>query len=139
MSHIRRLNSLYRRIPEIMSTCPHGCIKCCGLIPWSKPEVEIVYQRTGMFPAVNEQGMCIFAQEGVGCAIYDIRPFMCRIFGHGPKPPMRCELNQCSDILTELEANELVAKYVKFVDMSGGTYIPIGGKKFFCELNRNKK
>jgi Fe-S-cluster containining protein len=52
--------------------CDAGCGECCGIVP-----------------AEHSDGTCPFYQNG-GCAIYPVRPLVCRLFGHSGDPLMTC-------------------------------------------------
>lgn len=109
----RELKRLYSRIP--IFKCIEGCTDCCGPVPASREERKLAPQlispemagqivdvmRGGgaspeelkAAPKMGEWafGNCITCpyviEHGGGCAIYDDRPFLCRIFGTIPSLP----------------------------------------------------
>lgn len=97
----RALRLAYRDIPAM--ACRPGCSDCCGIVPWSKAELDRVADRMppdavvtevrGQTVVVSERNplQCPFIAPGGGCSIYDHRPFMCRLFGTAPSVPhLRC-------------------------------------------------
>jgi hypothetical protein len=110
----RRLRELYAQIPTFQ--CIPGCTDCCGPVPSSREErraspqlmdLETVHdilevlskggasaQELAVAPEITAWGKsgadcltCAYALEGTGCAIYDDRPFLCRLFGTVPSMP----------------------------------------------------
>jgi Fe-S-cluster containining protein len=89
----RALRMVYREIPAM--SCIPGCTACCGPAPFTRVEIEAV---VGAIPPGAEivpagDGFavvspltpmrCAFASDR-GCAIYDNRPTVCRLFGTAP-------------------------------------------------------
>lgn len=72
-----------RSMPKMQ--CDHGCGDCCGVAPCSEAE----YQRVMNFASEHDivplrQGStCPFYWDGT-CAVYEVRPGICRLFGHSP-------------------------------------------------------
>lgn len=68
--------------------CDSGCGECCGPVIVTEAEYQAVRrfaQDRGIKP--KRQGTtCPFYQEG-GCAVYSVRPFACRLFGHVAEMP----------------------------------------------------
>ncbi len=59
--------------------CHPGCTACCrGVLSLSVPELLRVKAAVGELPPAQEG--CPF-RTGQGCAVYAVRPFMCRLFG----------------------------------------------------------
>lgn len=96
----RRLERLYREIPTF--DCIEGCTDCCGPVPASASEMKKAPLLIGAIERANATGCtdCAYERTTGGCAIYDNRPFMCRLFGatsdfrltcphgRGPKKPI---------------------------------------------------
>lgn len=65
--------------------CDKGCGDCCGIVPAPPNEYAAVAayaKKHGIKP--KRQGItCPFYQEGT-CAVYPVRPTICRVFGHVP-------------------------------------------------------
>jgi len=63
--------------------CDVGCGDCCGPVPASKEEYATIAAYTkkqGITPKRN--GItCPFYQQG-RCAVHEVRPAICRVFGH---------------------------------------------------------
>ena len=129
MSAMRKLKSFYNRIPEVTNPCPKGCTKCCEIVPWSRPEAELARALTGHYPSVTPQGKCCYATEE-GCSVYEIRPFMCRIYGHGREANMHCDDQMSSEGIPNKEFVKLLNDYQKWVSKNGNTCIPLGAEEF---------
>jgi len=98
------LEDLYQQIPVFQ--CLPGCTACCGPVPFTKEEWERVEDKR------TTSGLtCPYANEA-GCAIYENRPFMCRLFG--TTESLRCPLG-CGPIvlLTADEARKLSQEYIQ--------------------------
>jgi hypothetical protein len=108
----RSLQKLYAQIPRFQ--CIKGCTDCCGPVPSAPAErnrapalmdldtaadILEVLAKGGAAPGelahapaltgwLGNYGClsCPYAQNG-GCAIYDNRPFLCRLFGTVPSMP----------------------------------------------------
>lgn len=71
-------------LPEMK--CDKGCGECCGPALCSEREYQTVKRyakRHGVKPIV--QGLtCPFYQDGE-CKVYEVRPRICRLFGHSDR------------------------------------------------------
>ena len=69
--------------------CDKGCGQCCGYAPATEQEFrKVMHVARAKKLVLKHQGQtCPFYQEGT-CAVYDARPFGCRLFGHVPE--MEC-------------------------------------------------
>lgn len=82
-------------------TCRRGCSDCCGPVPWSPAEWARVERDLPAAAQVRDIGdgwrvafnpltrKCPFA-GAAGCAVYDRRPFLCRLFGTARDPLLAC-------------------------------------------------
>jgi len=63
--------------------CDDGCGKCCGVVPVFEHEYIAIlkYVTDRKIPLKRRGLMCPLYQNG-RCQVYEIRPFLCRIFGH---------------------------------------------------------
>jgi uncharacterized protein len=110
----RALKKLYAQVPTFK--CKPGCSDCCGPVVASKTEREDapflgsfkeadnlveVLTRGGTKEELanapllaNFMGGCLscpyVVNDGGACAIYDQRPFLCRIFGASEEPWLTC-------------------------------------------------
>jgi Fe-S-cluster containining protein len=72
--------------------CDADCGECCGVVPATETEfrrVQRFIEEQGIVPVEQSDGTCPFYQNG-GCAIYLVRPLVCRLFGHSADPLMTC-------------------------------------------------
>jgi Fe-S-cluster containining protein len=75
-----------RRLPVIPAMkCDDGCGECCGVVPVTEAEYETIATYVASHDIKpREQGLtCPFWQDG-RCAVYDVRPLLCKLFGHTP-------------------------------------------------------
>lgn len=64
--------------------CDPNCGACCGPVLCSEAEYQTVAKHVreqGIVPKRQGPDVCPFYQEGT-CAVYEARPFPCRLFGH---------------------------------------------------------
>lgn len=68
--------------------CDVGCGECCGIVPANETEYRAVVDYAaahGITPIA--QGMkCPWYQRG-RCAVHEVRPTICRLFGHTADMP----------------------------------------------------
>lgn len=73
-----------RRLPVIPSMrCDSGCGRCCGPAPVTKAELRTIQAyvaRRGITP-VSQGITCPLYIDG-NCSVYQVRPLICRAFGH---------------------------------------------------------
>ena len=100
---LKKLKRLYKKIPNMKCK---NCGKCCGIVPFIKLEWARVENKK---KATNLN--CPYLSKN-GCEIYELRPFMCRLFGTSIDPRLKCP-NGCAPdkILSAEEARELTNKY----------------------------
>ena len=69
--------------------CDSGCGRCCGIVPVTETEFQRVarYAQEHALEPVDQGITCPWYQ-GDKCAVYDVRPLVCRMFGHVPQ--MEC-------------------------------------------------
>ncbi len=92
--------AIYEKIPH--SKCKPGCCKCCTNVIQFSPS-ELVH----MGSYAND-GCCSHCVDGK-CAIYENRPFICRIYGTSEL--LVCEDCEPERYLTAEETTELVHIY----------------------------
>lgn len=68
--------------------CEAGCGECCGPAPVTAPELARVraFVRDRDVKPAKASLSCPWFQNG-GCSVYDVRPLVCRIYGHTPALP----------------------------------------------------
>lgn len=72
--------------------CDTHCGECCGVVPATETEfraIERFIAEHGITPSAPTDGTCPLYQNG-GCAIYPVRPLLCRLYGHTADPLMTC-------------------------------------------------
>ncbi len=66
-----------------------GCGRCCGLIPCSEKEAVVIKAfmiEHKIEPIFHKDGLsCPLLGEDSRCMIYEVRPAICRAFGHSVK------------------------------------------------------
>jgi Fe-S-cluster containining protein len=98
--------------------CPAGCTDCCGPILMREAERdEIVrycasHEIVPQAPIIGSEIACGFLRGGT-CAIYNVRPFICRIFGVGPKSEemVRCPKCPEASVVLDSEYAAITSRY----------------------------
>ena len=70
------------KVPQMR--CDEHCGECCGPVACSETEANLIKQFCEDSGIVHRNGdplTCSFYQKG-RCAVYPVRPFLCRLFGH---------------------------------------------------------
>jgi hypothetical protein len=101
------LESLYRQLPGVK--CIPGCTDCCAHVAMSRLEFEgLTEEERAKWAQLSFS--CPMVIEGVGCSIYDKRPFCCRLFGTGHM--VRC-IRGCKpdEPLSTMQTLEVVETY----------------------------
>ena len=112
---------LYAQIPNM--NCPSGCSDCCCLVRFSRYEVgqistakiiRAVYTR---FRQATTQ-KCPHVTKDSHCNIYQVRPFVCRLFGTADHERLRCPKGvRAEKMLTAEEAKKLTDQYLQIIDL----------------------
>ena len=112
---------LYMQIPDF--ECVEGCTDCCGPIPATEGE------RKNMSPEPEKIGPhCPWEIPGKGCATYETRPFMCRLFGASDVTPLRCPYGKGPvGPLTAEQARNLTDSYNEIFEAQD-SYIHLGNE-----------
>lgn len=93
------LQELYARIPAVKG-CKADCSGCCGPVPMLEAERAAVKHMIqphaageiydyAITPTKPDCMTCAYSTS-TGCAIYNDRPLLCRLFGASDEPKMRC-------------------------------------------------
>lgn len=82
------LNSLIEQIPTFK--CIPGCTDCCGPVPISKLEMEDVYAHYKIKRGKLRSELHCPYECKEGCAIYEHRPLICRLFGTANDDKLKC-------------------------------------------------
>lgn len=85
-----------------MMKCDTGCGECCGPVLCNENEYQAVigYARNRGIVPIRQGVTCPFYQNG-GCSVYEVRPHVCRLFGHTPR------LNCCKGYNTNVPEGRL--------------------------------
>lgn len=91
--------------------CDIGCGKCCGPVGASPAEFEQIseYVRANGITPLRQGKTCPMFQAG-GCAIYPVRPAVCRLYGHVPE--MRCPIGYNVNI-PATAAERILTRYAR--------------------------
>lgn len=92
-----------KRLQLPVMQCDDHCGDCCGVVPATEKELKRVTEYAaarGIVPADNGT-TCPFYQAG-RCAVYDVRPWVCRTFGHTEM--MTCSRGHNTNALTVRQA-----------------------------------
>ncbi len=118
-SYNEQLRDIYSKIPKI--ACKRKCQAACGVIPVQRPELKKIRKKaqvdiekfvldgpdgiTMIFDA--DHSKCPLLNDKGDCTVYDIRPFICRLFGvvEGMRCPEGCIPER---VLTKAESEVLV-------------------------------
>lgn len=81
-------------LPEMR--CDQGCDLCCSdVVPVSEAELVRVLAYANehdVVPQVARPDLCVWfgAKEPGRCAVYEVRPLMCQLYGHIDHPSLTC-------------------------------------------------
>ena len=119
----RELQKLYDLIPKFK--CIEGCTDCCGPVPASREEkrhaprlaeTAAIIENLVDQNIVNWCSACVYARPGHGCAIYEHRPFICRLFGTSEDPKLQCHHGYHSEKqFTVQQTTDLILRYFRLL------------------------
>lgn len=130
-SYAESLDAIYARIPDVVG-CRTGCNDCCSAVPLGRieaarirhpmpaqlghPSLPDVAQSVMASTPISFCGGCAYSTPN-GCAIYDQRPFICRLFGTVEgEPKLTCRHGARAERpLTKQQADALAMDYVALV------------------------
>jgi hypothetical protein len=96
---------LRERIPEM--ECIPGCAQCCGHVPWSPEEVDLLGDDKDKLSRLTLR--CSFYDNG--CTVYENRPITCRLFGVAEGMP--CPRGVPVTYMPEEEVRKIMKEYSK--------------------------
>lgn len=114
-----RLDALYAAIPTF--ECIPGCTDCCGPVPTTATErrnAPKLLPLDAMVTRMVSTG-CADCPYSLAhrCAIYEGRPFMCRIFGAVDDPRLACPHGRGPEKpLTIHQGHELTDRYLRLIE-----------------------
>ena len=93
--------------------CDPHCGDCCGPVSCSEDEYQKIKKHvvenkihfSSKSPLEMVFGSCTFYQKG-RCAIYEVRPMVCKLFGHVEK--LKCSRGYNVNDLTDREAFKML-------------------------------
>lgn len=129
---LRELRSIYDMIPKLDLPCIEGCADCCGPVMGTREEFRRAPKLLGYIEqletfvdgnVVNWCATCPYVIPGnKGCAIYEDRPFLCRLFGATEEKGLRCPHGRgSSHPLTRNQTEKLMRRYHKLIDADAST------------------
>lgn len=79
----------YPKLPKMK--CDAGCTHCCTISGGTEQEFQAVmeYARKHGITPLRQGLKCPWYQDG-RCAVYPVRPILCRIYGHFDDPMLTC-------------------------------------------------
>lgn len=100
------IKEIWKEIPKFQ--CISGCRDCCGPIVMSRLEWENIE------PKINATGITCPYSSKDGCAIYENRPTICRLFGAVNHPLQTCN-HGCGPAfkLTDAQARDILSRVRK--------------------------
>ena len=103
-------NNLYAQIPLVRDCIP-GCTDCCGPVPFSKQEAAAAFRQTGRSPFFRHgrRLACGYAVKG-RCAIYEVRPLICRLVAASQDPTLKCPYGIKADRPLSIEETRALTK-----------------------------
>lgn len=86
---VQALEALYARLPRIV--CQRQCQEACGPVLMSRLEwIRVLRSPAGRRTLRGADALtCPMLRHG-GCAVYAVRPLICRLYGLVEDPRMRC-------------------------------------------------
>ena len=105
----RKLNSIYARLPQV--ECKLMCAHSCGPIGAAVAPIELdrIRKKTSLnfvFPMLGCEQCPLLTSQGL-CAIHDIRPFICRLWGVAKDRLMKCPHGCAGHKISNSDAREL--------------------------------
>lgn len=126
MSQIRREGKEIKRLRLLIPTfdCIPGCSDCCGPVPFSLWEESKL--PGGQNPPPKPGCLDCPHSTPQGCAVYEDRPIMCRVFGTVDDPRLKCPHGRRPEkLLSKEELEEITTSYAK---LSGDHVFKRGGQ-----------
>lgn len=103
---VQALEALYARLPRI--TCQRQCQEACGPVLMSRLEWLRVRRHAPGKGTLTPALTCPMLRQG-RCAVYGVRPLICRLYGLIDDPRMRCPFGCVPERwVTQAEAQALL-------------------------------
>ena len=102
--------------------CEPGCTDCCNVVPfseweWSQVPEEKRRSATGL--------RCPYAMPAGGCAIYEHRPMICRVFGSSEDERIACPRGcRPERPLAQARTDSLMREYMSWFRPEGRVFGP---------------
>jgi hypothetical protein len=116
----KKLDWLYKQIPASDIPCVEGCSECCGPVAATAEELKqapkLADYRNLVAEHIHLSGCanCPYVvATGGGCAVYDNRPFLCRLYGTTELSGLVCPHGpRSTQVLTTEQTFKLLNKYM---------------------------
>lgn len=116
MTAKQKLAQLYKRLPKVQ--CRGLCQEACGPIACSETEAAIMARHSGRPLSFDARtGRCNYLNDVGRCAVYPVRPLVCRVFGSSEKLPCLWGCKPTAPLLSEREEGLL---FLKVLEVGGG-------------------
>lgn len=128
---LAEIEAVYAMLPKL--DCQKKCYPSCGPIAMTRPEADRIEARVG-FPVRNSMRgiLCPLLTRDGRCSVYELRPFICRVWGATHDMP--CEWGCKPDrTLTPEEDKALWARYRA---IGNGVDVHTASRKWFDQLWR---
>ena len=124
-----KYNWLEKHLPEM--DCQR-CGECCGVIICTKKEnaaIKVFVEDYGIEIVIKTKHDCPYFRESIGCLIYPVRPYICRLMGHTGQ--LLCKQGHNTNIKLR-KTRKLFELYVRKL---GDPCIAIHGSPYEGEIN----
>ena len=121
---IKSLEKIYSSIPDF--DCKH-CHDCCGPIIWYEPEDILIREyikkhNLKRFSWTSEEFKknnmrCPYIKDD-RCAIYPVRPIVCRLQGNISE--LKCKFLNNNRLLSKEKLENLRKEFIKLIDLTNG-------------------
>jgi uncharacterized protein len=109
LAQVKIAEAIYASLPKI--ACKKLCHEACGPIFMGRTEWQRIKNRLGREPKAGLGEPCPMLTPKKECRVYDIRPYICRLYGlvEKLKCPFGCEPGRW---MTDEEANAHIAELI---------------------------
>jgi len=107
------LAALYAEVPD--AHCKGLCVDSCGPIAATAGEAGRMFKEASGRPLLLAEDLrCGYLDRRGRCAVYEVRPLICRLYGSVDDPRMRCPYGcEPERYLSNAEATALMARAIQ--------------------------